>query len=168
MNRVENDGPIGVHNIEVSLYYVHNINNKCSTARIFVCTAATWRAMCASGQETVNRTLSQQAVSGQCNMSEDCLVIDCSMEISIGFFKIPVELTSSPLPCSRPYGIVVQSSGSALSSSISGTFTETTAITRRVGTFEVTVTYDIEQTDKGILVGVSSDGHYAHRSQHMP
>jgi hypothetical protein len=76
--------------------------------------------------------------------------------VSVAFFKIPVELTTTALPCSRPYGIVVQSSGSALSGSISGTFTETTAITRRVGTFEVTVTYDIEQTDKGILVGATA------------
>ena len=121
--------------------------------------------MCASGQELLNKTLSQQAVSGQCNMSKDCLAIECSVEISIGLFKIPVELTSTALPCSRPYGIVVQSSGSPLSASISGTFTETTTITRRVGILEITVKYEVEQMDKGILVGVSSDGHCAHRSQ---
>ena len=124
--------------------------------------------MCASGQESVNRTLSQQAVSGQCNMSEDCLTTQCSLVISVAFFKIPVRLTSMALPCSRPYGIVVQSSGSPLSGSVSGTFTESTNVTGRAGVLEVTVTYEIEQMEKGILVGVSlTDTMYAHMSQHI-
>ena len=124
--------------------------------------------MCASAQEFVNRTLSQQVVSGQCNVSKDCLTIDCSMEISIGIFKIPVERISTALPCSRPYGIVVQSSGSALSGNINGTYTETTTITRRVGIFEITATYELEQTDKGILVGVSSDRQYTYTQVTSP
>ena len=142
------------------------------TSNFFYCTcthsAATWRAMCTTGQELLNRTLSRQAVSGQCNQSKDCLTTHCSLVVSVAFFKIPVELTSTALPCSRPYGIVGHSSGSTLNETIIGTFRETTTITRRAGPLEITVTYEIEQMDKGLLIGVSSDGHYTHRSQHIP
>ena len=114
----------------------------------------TMETMCHSLRDVVNTFENQERVTSQCNMSEDCLTLDCSMAINATFVVLTANVKLTLLPCMKPYGIIAQTT-SLLDNPINAVITETTSFVRDLGRLPVTVIFEVEQTDHGIDIGVS-------------
>ena len=110
--------------------------------------------MCTTVKRAFNGVLAQDLLSGQCQISDDCLTTTCSLRRMIFLFTLKFNNTIRLLPCHRPFGIHVQIQSPQFSPII-GIFTETATATRRWKTTKLTVTCQIKQTDYGIILGVS-------------
>ena len=96
----------------------------------------------------------QERVTSQCNMSEDCLTVDCSVTINATFVVLTANVKLTLLPCIKPYGIRAQTT-SLLDNPINAVITETTSFVRFLDRIPGTVIFEVEQTDHGIDIGVS-------------
>ena len=114
----------------------------------------TMETMCHSLRDVVNTFENQPRVTGQCNMSEDCLTLDCSMTINATFVVLTANVKLTLLPCMKPYGIIAQTT-SLLNNPINAVITETTSFVRLLDRIPGTVIFEVEQTDHGIDIGVS-------------
>ena len=110
--------------------------------------------MCDSLRNVVNNFESQERVTTQCNMSKDCLSLDCSVAINATIVVLTANMKLTLLPCMKPYGIKVQST-TLLSNPINAVITKTTAFIRNLGGLLVLVQFEVEQIDHGIMIGVS-------------
>ena len=110
--------------------------------------------MCASARTAIAGIVDNNETSGECNLSDDCLTITCSLGIPTGLFTLKFNSTIRLLPGHRPFGIHVQIQSPHFSP-IVGIFTSTAIATRRLGVTNLTVTCEIEQEDHGIILGVS-------------
>ena len=110
--------------------------------------------MCHSLRDVVNTFENQERVTSQCNMSEDCLTLDCSVTINATFVVLTTNVKLTLLPCMKPYGIIAQTT-SLLDNPINAVITKTTSFVRDLGRLPVTVIFGVEQTDHGIDIGVS-------------
>ena len=116
--------------------------------------------MCMSLRSLLSVFNTSDTVSGTCSISDDCLTVNCSLDLQTrAGFKIPLALSVTLLPCQSPFAIYVRAEITFLSQAISladGTYSENATIPVSIGFISGTVNMVIIQQDCGILLSVSS------------
>ena len=119
-------------------------------------TTGTRETMCSSVRMMPANIQTHPRLSGQCNISDDCLTTECDVVFSLAPIKINSTMKITLMPCVEPYAIRLQVSSPQISTPLDGVFTKTTVIQREVGGISVQVIISITQTDTGIILGVST------------
>lgn len=102
---------------------------------------------------------SDAAVTGECNISETCLSMDCDLLIQLEGFTLPLALSVNLLPCQCTFAISVKAEVTYFGSKFSivdGTFSSNTTIPFQIFFITGTVDIVILQHNRGMLISVSS------------
>ena len=101
---------------------------------------------------------SDAAVTGECNINETCLSMDCDLLIRLEDGILPLALSVNLLPCQCPFAISVKAEVNLFGrhSIVDGTFSSNTTIPIQIFFITGTVDIVILQHNSGILISVSS------------
>ena len=116
--------------------------------------------MCMSLRRLISVFNTSDTVSGKCSISDNCLTVNCSLDLQTrAGFKIPLALSVTLLPCQSPFAIYVKAEITFFGQTISladGTYSRNATIPVRIAFISGTVNMVIIQQDCGILLSVSS------------
>ena len=102
---------------------------------------------------------SDAAVTGECNIPETCLSMDCNLLTQLEDNTLPLALSVNLLPCQCPFAISVKAEVTYFGSKFSivdGIFSSNTIIPIQIFIITGTVNIVILQHNSGILISVSS------------
>ena len=115
--------------------------------------------MCASVTELTSSLSTGDTVTGMCNVSEDCLDVNCSLQVAVRGSSLPVTLSVTLLPCQCPFAIYVKAETMILFRTftiIDGTYSRNETIDVTLCELSGRLYIHITQIDCGIVLSVSS------------
>ena len=108
--------------------------------------------MCDSLESISNRFSEASEVSGDCDISEDCITLHCNL-IAVSLGHIPINLNITLYPCEDPYAVGVLADVTALNIQINDKYTGNATV--QFQGFPITATIILIQRIYGVDISVS-------------
>ena len=108
--------------------------------------------MCDSLESISNRFSEASEISGDCDISEDCITLHCSL-IAVTFGRIPINLNITLYPCEDPYAVGVLVDVTAFNIQINDKYTGNATV--QFQGLPITATIILIQRTYGVDISVS-------------
>ena len=119
---------------------------------------ASLEEMCASMTGLTNALSAGDTVTGMCNISDDCLDVNCNVNITVGVGTLPVTLSVKLLPCRCPFAIYVKTTTMVLKNIftiIDGTFCQPETVDVSLFGISGSLNINVTHIGCGIMLSVS-------------